>query len=116
VFLTATKALELHGESPEEPAEVQVARQDINQLQHEKERTERIRQRIRQELHSAKERAAKIEEVNILLIFLNCILYIFNTAVHNLNYFVYLYKICSTYKMIKANVKRITWEIKILNT
>ena len=63
VFLTESKELDLAGDSPVEPEEVRVAREELEALTTEKERTDKIRSRITSELEAARGRATKIEEV-----------------------------------------------------
>ena len=63
-FLTEAKSRELRGEEIQEPSEVEVAREELKTLQEERMRTEHLRDSIEKELLAAKEKAAKIEEVD----------------------------------------------------
>ncbi len=57
------KRQEVEGAEIAEPDEVRLARQELNMLHREKERTEKLRLSVQRELDDAKNRATKIEEV-----------------------------------------------------
>ena len=53
------------GPVPEEiPEEVKVAQEELMTLEQDKQRTENVKRNLEKELDNAKEKAAKIEEVN----------------------------------------------------